>query len=326
MASPVKIFAVAAKTETVKNTDSLPTVGSNAIRIVGPAAIPRTGFLETNERRDAQSGRLGAEGRAASAGRWATISIPTECHGLGSTYGATPNVIDQDPLIRACGFSRAASGSAPNDQVDYTSADLATTCTIYAWSLGMLHVLTGCVGTWTDAFVAGRPVMRTYEMTGILATNPTTATPGAQTLTSVIGPLFSNAALAIGTYDVTAGLQMTAGTFTLGNTIAALPSAGATDAHAGYEISDRAPTFSATMFTPVLASYDVYTKARSGSDAVTLTWGTAASPTYNGQRLALAAWEPGAPDPSDINGLGAFSLSGPVKHNGSTRDVIYSTR
>lgn len=326
MASLTKIFAVAAKAEAVRLTDSLPTLVANAVRVVGAPPTLRMGFLETNPRTDAQSGRLGSEGRAASAGRWGTVSISCECHGLGLNYATGPTYIDQDPLLRACGFSRAVTGGAGAEQVDYTSADSATTCTLYLWSLDKLHILTGCVGTFAIEMRSGQVPRITYEMTGVLATDPTTAAPGAQTLTTMVGPVFSNAALSVGTFDVAAGLQLLGATFTLGNTITALPSAGALDAHNGYEVSDRAPTLSLSMFVPSLAAYNAYTKARSASDAVTIAWGVAGTPVYNGLRLALAAWEAGAPDVGDEGGVGTFSLSGPAKHSGATRDVIYSTR
>lgn len=328
MADLVKVFAVAAKTETVRLTDSVPTLAANAVRVVGPPVVPRVSFLETNERRDAQSGRLGSEGRAASAGRHATVSISCECHGLGATY-AGPTYVDQDPLFRACGFSRALVGTAPSDHIDYTSADAAVTCTIYVWAYGKLHILVGCVGTFTITFAAGRVAMVVFEMTGVLAADPTTAAPGAQTLTNVKGAPFTAASLAVGTFDVAAGLQMLGGTFTLGNTVTPMPSAGATDGTNGLEVTDRAPTLALTMFSPLLSAYDVYAKARSGSDAVTMSWGTPTSagvPPYNGQTLALAAWEPGAPDPGDQGGIGTFALSGAVKHSAGARDVIYSTR
>lgn len=329
MASLTKIFAVAAKTETVRLTDSVPTLASNAIRVVGAPATLRMGFLETNDRRDAQSGRLGSEGRAPSAGRWGTVSISCEAHGLGANYATGPTYIDQHPLIRACGFSFASAGGAGVEHVLYTDADSATTCTIYLWSLDKKFILTGCVGTYTDTFASGRVVMRTYEMTGVLATDPVTEAPGAQTLTSVIGPVFTGASLAIGSFNVAGGLQLTGGTFTLGNTITALPSAGATDGHNGYEITDRAPSLALTMFAPSLAAYNAFTKARSGSDAVAIAWGTpgsAGAPPYNGQSYDFAAWEAGAPDVGDEGGVGTFAMTGAIKHAGATRSIVYGTR
>jgi hypothetical protein len=301
-----RVYGLLVKIETTSGTDSVPTGSANAVQVVGAPTIT-VDYLEQGLRGDVVNGVLIAADRAAAAGRFVKIdNINLEVRGSGTAGTAS----EADALLRAAGFSVTNSAGVSNL---YTTLDTAMeTVTAYAYAAGKLFKLVGGVATFELSGEATKRGMLKFSLMGRLAADPTEAALPALTLSSVIPPLFHSVSTSIGSWTSASGepMQLLSVDIKGNETIAALPSAGATDGHAGYLLSDRKMSQSMKIRTPALASFDPF--ALSKADGSTMpntahTYGTVA-----GNRLAVTTgkWSLVAPKIGTQDSVFTYDLDG----------------
>jgi hypothetical protein len=301
-----RVFGLLVKIEPTSGTDSVPVAATNAVQTLGAPTIT-VDYLEQGLRNDVVNGVLITADRAAAAGRFVKIeNITLEVRGSG-TAGTAP---ESDALLRAAGFSVTTSAGVSNL---YTTIDTGMeTVTAYAYAAGKLFKVVGCVATFELTGEATKRGMLKFSLTGRLAADPTETALPALTLSTVIPPLFHSVATSIGSWTSASGEPMQLLTVGIkGNeTVTPLPSAGATDGHAGYLLSDRKTSQTMKIRTPALASFDPY--ALSKADGSTMpatahTYGTVA-----GNRLAVTTgkWALVAPKIGTQDSVFTFDLDG----------------
>jgi hypothetical protein len=276
-----RVFGLLVKIEPTSGTDSVPTAGANAVQTLGAPTIT-VDYLEQGLRNDVVNGVLITADRAAAAGRFAKIeNITMEVRGSG-VAGTAP---EADALLRAAGFSVATTPGVSNL---YTTIDTAMeTVTAYAYAAGKLFKVVGCVATFEESAEATKRGMLKFSLTGRLAADPTETALPALTLSQINPPLFHSITTSIGSWTSasTEPMQLLSVGIKGNETIAALPSAGATDGHAGYLLSDRKMSQTMKIRTPAIASFDPY--ALSKADGSTMPNTAHQIGTVSGNRLKV---------------------------------------
>lgn len=324
MAGPYreKIFAVAAVVEAVSGVDQVPTAALNAIKVVG---IPELewDFLESGERPDVQSGRLGSEDPVPPAGRWGRVTLKCEIKG-GGAAGVAP---DYDPLMQASGHSKTVSAGV---SVLYTTIDTAIpTATVYLWSAGKLFKLVGCVSTLSTAAEATKRGYKTFTVTGVMAADPVEqAVPGTLALSTVAPPLFIAANSSIGAWTpATVGDPQVLKSVSLDEQveITERSSAGAADGIVGYLITNRAPRQQMVVEVPALATYDPFAAAKAGGAAGPLTTWQVGTVVGNRLKVQTGRWraKPKIGAQSSINVMTLDGVLGLGSAPTTNREVNY---
>ncbi|HBO70370.1 MAG TPA: hypothetical protein DD658_09715 [Deltaproteobacteria bacterium] len=166
-------------------------------------------------------------------------------------------------------------------KVLYTPQDLldGPSITIYFYQHDILHVMTGCRGTWSIDGTAGEYGKIKWEFTGLYA-GPTDATaPTDSTFNATLPPPLKSGAFLLGAY---AG---TIGTFKMvyGNEIAKRPDANAATGFLAQFIKDRKVTAEIDPEAPALSTFDPVTLLTAGTEqTMGITFGTSA-----GNRMKL---------------------------------------
>lgn len=306
-----RIFGVAVKVETTPLTDVVPGV-ADAVRCVGIPYL-KWGYLEEGVRNDVVTGQLGSAERMAPAGRFGTIDLVLEARGAGAAYSASV-VPECDALLRICGMGKTLTATGGSESILYTTLDSgAETATLYAWSMGKLFKLVGCVATMKYSSDAAKRGMFTFSVTGKMVSDPTETALPALTFNSTLPPLFHSVTATIGAYSSGAAsdpLVLKNVGLDLGNTITERASAGAADGLAGYLVTDRRVTQEMLIETPLLTSFDPFaaSKATGASNPLT-TWqlGTA---QYNRLKGQTGRWQLEKPDLGAQNAINTVHLSG----------------
>jgi hypothetical protein len=313
MAERVRIVAVAAKIEAVSGTDATPDLTNNAVRPMG-FPILTLDYLDKGDRADAQHGGMGVVARGAPAGRFGKITIQLEVKGAGAAYTSSVRP-EWDPFLRGCGWSATLGGGGGTEKVDYTTLDVASeTFTLYLYSASKLYKVIGCVATWKFTAEAAKRGLMIFECIGRIATDPADATLGAEVLSAVLPPPFHSQTCSIGAFASTSNpaLILRKLGFDGGGVLVAKPSAGATDGHAGYLVTDRNIRTTADLEQVPLSSFDPYALSKQAGSGGTSTQLTAqlGGTQYNRVKLFTGQWMLEPPGHSDASGLMLWSLQG----------------
>jgi hypothetical protein len=316
-----RIYGLLVKPEATSGTDSVPTAGSNAVKTVGIPTIT-VDYLEQGTRNDVVNGVLINEDRAAAAGRFAKIEgIALEVKGSG-TAGTPP---EADALLRAAGFSVTTSAGVSNT---YTTIDQnMETVTAYAYGGGKLFKVVGCVATFEESAEATKRGMFKFTLTGKLAADPTETALPALTLSNVIPPLFHSAAASIGSWTSASAepLQLLSVDIKGNETIAALPSAGATDGLVGYLLSDRKTSQTMKVRTPALASFDPYALSKADGSTLPNTAHQIGTAAGNRLKVTTGKWALVAPKLGAQDSVNTYDLDGTLGAGASgaaTRELV----
>lgn len=306
-----RVNAVAVKIETVSGTDSVPVLGTDAIRTVGVPVIS-VSTVETGDRGDVQHGGMGKIGRAKPAGRKITMDLTVELFGKGTAYAGVPASaaeFQHDPLLRGGGFIRSFGSGI----INWTTADTnLETFSMYVYAVdGLLYKCTGCVAKPKLSLMANRPGTITYSIEGKLKEAPAADSIGGLVLPTVIPPEWSGDTLSIGAFTMGNGLVPRKVEIDLGTVTAERPWAG-TDGLLAYAVVDRAARMTIEMEPVAPATYDVLAKAileddASNFDEVTLGIGTGVGNTFF---LHCGRWAIEHPSDVDFGGLAGWSVSG----------------
>ncbi len=272
MPQPIRLDGLLAKKEVTYNTDPVPVVGTNAVRISQRAwSSLKLTWAFPNKRTDAASGTLIPVRPALAHGRVAQVDVFWEAKGGGSSYQGGAR-IEADPLFQAAGCSLTVN-AAP-DSLVYAQADTGhASCTIYAYAGGFLYKITGCRGAILTDWKAGMLGLVHFRMYGILAADPIdTALPGGfvyQAQEPLAGVSFG---LAIGGWTP----SMISCAFDQGVKPERLDSLNATDGVEQYDYGDANPTFKLSAKTPAsLATYNPYTDPKTRTArAIAIVYGS----------------------------------------------------
>lgn len=162
-----QVGAVFAKIETTPGVDAAPVttgVGSDFILASDAQYSPDFQMIERNYMRPSLSRTPHIMGR-----QLATLSFTTEVYGTGVAAGtgdedaATPKWAD---LLEACAFG-ATTASTPAGKVYSPITGNQKTITLYCYYDGLLHKLTGAMGTFVLSAEAGSIATIQWTFTGV---------------------------------------------------------------------------------------------------------------------------------------------------------------
>jgi len=203
-----RIEHVLAKVETVKGVDASPVVGTDAVLVMQPNWKLEGLDLITREA-EIGSGTLSGK-KSIVGGFLKTVTFDVRLKGSG-VAGTPP---EHGALNRMCARAEtiAAGVSVTYDPV----SDDATqeTGTIYYNHEGMRHILTGCVGTYTDNYETNNVIVRSYTMTGHTSA-PTDTAFVAPTFDTTVPLVAKGVAFTVGGYSST----ISSLSFDAGNTV-----------------------------------------------------------------------------------------------------------
>ena len=318
MAGPYRerIFAVAVKVEPTSGTDSVPTLTTDAVRVVGVPSLT-IDDLESGDRSDVVTGVLGTIDKAPPAGTFGTIDVQVELCGAGAAYSSTvkPPV---DALLRMSGFSSTFS----TNKYVYTSLDTGMeTASVYCWGSGRVFKLVGCVAAPKMDMEANKRGFMTFSVTGKFASVSAADPMGAVTLPTVVPPLFHSATANIGAWtstDASEPLVIKKIGLDFGTTVVDRASAGAADGLIGYLITDRRISQTMTIEVVSFGKFDpdsLVKAATFGDTKCAYAIGTAAN---NRAKIATGTWMLNRPTRGTINSLNTWDLAGPLKLGSET--------
>src|SRR5688500_19781077 len=116
---PARQVGILAKAETVYNTDSVPTVSANGVRLADWSSVSvRLTHKYANRRDDAVTGSMNKAPPAARTGRIVELSFVADASGYGAAYSAV-NKPTISPLMRACAHSETVVTTASSESVAY---------------------------------------------------------------------------------------------------------------------------------------------------------------------------------------------------------------
>ena len=306
----IRVQSLLVKIESTEGTDSTP-VGANAVRPAGPLTL-ELGQEVQNFRQDVITELLSKLGPLPPAAKFARLSIPWQVRGSGSAYSAS-NLPEVDPLFRACAMSQTVVTTGGSESVTYelkTSTQESTT--IYLYIDGKLHKMLGCRGTWSASAEAGQPAVVTFVMTGIyVAVTDTSLVAG--TYQSTIPPLFRGASSLV--YNAVSSLIVRRYGVDIANTVAARLNANATDALAGYHVTDRNPEASFVLEDPLVATATIEADAVAATQRVLDM--QVGSTQYNRLKVHLDTFTPNLPSFAQNNGFYEATVTGRIGNEGT---------
>lgn len=294
---------ILAKIESTYGTDPTPTGSANAILTMDPK-IKET--FEAVERP-----QLASMSNKPSLGalRFAEISFKTELIGSGSV-GTAPRL---GALLKACAFSETVSASS---SVTYAPVSSPTSSvTLYLYMDGLLHKLTGAVGTVKIALEAGKTPILDFSFKGIYnaPTDTALATPTFESTVDAV-PIVKSSSL---TYNANSSLYVSKAEMDIANTIAMRPSVNAANAIAGFQVTGRKPMINIDPEVESIATIDWRTDLLATPRAFSMVVGATAGNiiTFTAPKMNVIDIEYG-----DRDGILVNTIKGELTASGATGD------
>lgn len=169
--------------------------------------------------------------------QWSEINFKIPVIGSG-TPGTAPRI---GAILKACGMGETV---VSNTSVTYgLISDNHSSCTLYIYKDGRLHIMTGCRGTGKLLYEAGKALYFEGKMWGRYAAPTVVALPVTVTYESTVKvpPVCKSSAFA---YNSKTSLVVGSFELDFGVNVVKRPSLSDANAIAGFEITDRAPKFS----------------------------------------------------------------------------------
>jgi hypothetical protein len=230
--------------------DSTPTAALNSLLVSNCTVTPQAEMLE----RDLYLSTLSQLGTVTGI-YWGQMTFDTELRGSGSIPTAAAP-LREDPLFLACGLSASysAGASAVYKPISSfpTGIGTATTCTLYAYLDGLLHIVTGCMGNMALNAQVGQYGKYTWTMqgaVGVIDYSPATITDdGIRDATFPASPVYQGGfslkpPALLGANTNLQGSQecVQALTFNMNNNVVRRDCMGAPSGVAGFMITSRKP-------------------------------------------------------------------------------------
>jgi hypothetical protein len=239
--------------------------------------------LEANARDDAHTGKLGTFAGGAPSGWYAQVSLKGCWKGAGVAYGLAV-MPEYQALLSGCGVGLVATTTAGNEKWVGTLQDTAsatfTSLTLYAYAAGTLFKITGALGKLSWDFQAGKYGFWTMDFTGVVSTAGAVSDAALPSITypriAVQPPIGAGATLSLNGV----GVPWKSFTGDTGAEISEKPRGNSADGHAGYEITNFAPTAKASFDSPVKATLDPWALRRAGTQ-FPWSFGPVGSTQYN---------------------------------------------
>jgi hypothetical protein len=202
MVSLTQVGLVTAKIETTPGVDATPNSTTDFILALNAQYTPDFNVIERNYMRPSISRTPHLMGR-----QLAKLTFTTEMIGTG-VAAATTDVTTQSQatpkwadLLEGCAFSGAAVAS-PAGKVYTPLTTAQKTLTIYCYYDGILHKLTGAMGTFTMTAKAGEICTIQWTFTGIY-NDPTAISTPTPSFPSINPPLVESCSFLIGSTSST---------------------------------------------------------------------------------------------------------------------------
>lgn len=314
MAERIRIQGAAAKIQTAEGSPATPTLASNAIRLLNIPTL-QLNNLEEGDRADEQHAGMGTIGFTATAGAWGQVDIMLAIKGGGADYSTGTVKPEWDPFMRAAGFSAVVSGVAGSGKILYADLDggVYERLTLFLWGGNKHFQLVDCIVLPKWSVEAAKKGIFTFTVIGKVQLAATEVTMGAQTLSTVVPPLFILANFSVG---AVATLKCRKTDCDLATVQTSRPGASANDGLDGFEITDREPTASAEIEVVPIATFDPYTRATEARDSnngidtkLSYQIGTV---QFNRAKFAFGQWAFRRPPFNDNSGLATWPLSGKI--------------
>ena len=269
---PVSNEVLLAKIESVYGTDSVPAAATNAILFSGLQIVPfeRLRMFQ----RPAVRASLGSL-QQIYGGSLGAFRFDAEFKGSGAA-GTPPEI---GALLRACGLGETIVVST---SVTYAPVSTALeSISAYAFEFGRVrHIFTGCRGNVAIRFVAGEPVMGSFEFIGKRG-SVTDQTQPVPTIISVVPVAAKGLASTIGGVG---SLVVQEYELNLNNQLEVPPNLNDSEGFGNVTIVKRDPTLSLLLHSELIATLNPFADLTAGT-ARALASGTLGGTA--GNRLAL---------------------------------------
>jgi len=271
--------------------DSVPVVGTDALRVVGDLwTVVRIRDNWPNKRNEVAGSLPFPVKPGLPRGRFVEAEIAWEPRGAGSDV-----ITEFDPILRCNGWTQT-DGTA---KFDYTlgAADHES-ASIYFWTGDLLIKAVGCRGSLRIQQSSGRISAWRSLVRGRLGAEPvTTALPGGFAYDTTDALSAVGLTLAVGAWSP----AIATCEFNQGADAQLSEDANQTDGLGEFDWSECQPTFQLTARKPPIATYDPYAdhKARVAR-AINTTLGSVA---FNRWKLSLPECYVNAPEPASSQGF-----------------------
>lgn len=202
MVKLTQVGVIAAKVETTPGVDSTPDATTDFILALNTSYAPEFNLITRNYMRPSISNTPHFIGR-----QLATLTFTTEIFGTGiaavttdatTQAQATPKWAD---LFLGCAMSGAAVAT-PAGKIYSPVTSSQQTLTIYCYYDGILHKLTGSMGTFSIDAEAGSLATITWTFTGVYNAPTAVSTP-SPTISTVVPALVESCSFVIGSTAAT---------------------------------------------------------------------------------------------------------------------------
>lgn len=224
---------VLAKKETTSGTDAVPTPAANAFYVSDPVFSVDPTVLERNVTRLTFSQIPSVVGR-----KLASVTFTVQVHGSGTAQ--------TDPkwatLLEGCGMLRTAktgTTDVPKGIEFLPRTTSTTTLTLYIYYDGILHKLTGAMGTFQISADAGQFATIQFTFTGNYVEPTATVMPTTATFENTVPPQVELAQL---TFGGSSSLVVNSFSFDMQNNVVPRSDVNAADGFRGVRISGRNPS------------------------------------------------------------------------------------
>lgn len=291
--------AILAKLETSYRTDPTPTAGANAIAVIDMTITEQSPPVE----RQAQVGNL-SNLPSLLGERFVDITFKVEMLGSG-TAGTAPR---SGALLLACAMDETI---VSNTSVTYDPISTSlSSITIWAYIGGRVHKVTGCVGSVKAVCEAGQFMIYEFNFQGYRSANPSVASIPSLTL-DVTTAICKNGTLS---WDSRTTLVGKTFEWDMVNTIAKRPDLSDANAIAGFQVTDRKPTFSFDPETQIETSYDFRGDALTNQRELSYTVGAFFTAT-------IAKANPFEPEYTDDSGILRDKVSGEMAQDSGDDEI-----
>lgn len=265
-----------AKLETQYGTDPVPTGADDALLInEAPSLTPTGERIERAIIRDTFS----PAGNVIGA---KVVNVEFEVEAKGGGWDTDdPLPPEFDVLLQCCAMSVDISVTGQRTYAPVTAVASHKSCTLYFYRDGILHKVTGCIGTFElNLPVGGIPVFK-FSMQGLWVDPTDTANPGTVNTLDIVPPTVVGVGLAIGGYTP---VGVNALSLTLGNQITQKKDVNAAEGLSGLAVTGRTPAGSLDPEADELANFNPWAAWKAATKAaVACTIGTT-----QGNRFDLA--------------------------------------
>ncbi len=304
---------VLAKVESAYGVDAAPTGELNAILVNEGVGFNPSGDKVTRNVVRSTFSKPGSRVGAKEVG----LDITAEAKG-GGWETADPLPPEIEPLLIACGMK--VDATVPGNRTFLVTSELSEqkSVTVYFYRDGILHIVTGCRGTWTlDMGVGNVPTFK-FSLKGMWINPTDTPMPGTVTTSTIIPPICKAMNAMIDAYSPVGVNSLS---IDLGAKVTRNNDINAAEGISGFTITDRVCAGSADPEVVALSTFNPWEAWEASTPAnIQCTVGGT-----QGNRFDVSIPEAVYNDPKygDRDGIAIYNL--PFECSGSNDDEISIT-